>query len=104
VFGKKKNKDVENEVELTEDDIDFDGDDKVIEDNSLEDDFETEEEKEVRSKKEEKEEKKAKKKEELKEINETLDPTPKTRVGTNFRMYKFIIKIFIFAVLIAFAI
>ncbi|RIA78052.1 hypothetical protein EI71_00629 [Anaeroplasma bactoclasticum] len=104
MFGKKKNKDVENEVELTEDDLDFDGDDKVIEDNSLEDDFETEEEKEVRSKKEEKEEKKAKKKEELKEINETLDPTPKTRVGTNFRMYKFIIKIFIFAVLIAFAI
>jgi uncharacterized membrane protein HdeD (DUF308 family) len=104
MFGKKKNKDVENEVELTEDDLVFDGDDKVIEDNSLEDDFETEEEKEVRPKKEEKEEKKAKKKEELKEINETLDPTPKTRVGTNFRMYKFIIKIFNFAVLIAFAI
>lgn len=104
MFGKKKNKDVENEVELTEDDLDFDGDDKVIEDNSLEDDFETEEEKEVRTKKEEKEEKKAKKKEELEVINETLDPTPKTRVGTNFRMYKFIIKIIIFAILIAFAI
>lgn len=104
MFGKKKNKNIANDVELTEDDLNLDGDDKVIEDNSLDDDFETEEEKEVKEKKKAKEEKKEVKKAELEEINETLDPTPKTRVGTNFRMYKFIIKIFIFAILIAFAI
>lgn len=104
MFGKKKNKNIANDVEITEDDLNSEGEDKVIEDNSLEDDFETEKEKEVRTKKEEKAEKKAREKEELEEINETLDPTPKTRVGTNFRMYKFIIKILIFAILIVFAI
>ena len=104
MFGKKKNKDVANEVELTEDDLNEDGVDKVIEDNSLEDDFDTEEEKQAKDKKKEKEKKKALEKEELEEINETLDPTPKTRVGTNFRMYKFIIKILVFAILIVFAI
>ena len=104
MFGKKKNKNIANDVEITEDDLNSEGEDKVIEDNSLEDDFETEKEKEVRTKKEEKALKKAREKEELEEINETLDPTPKTRVGTNFRMYKFIIKILIFAILIVFAI
>ena len=104
MFGKKKNKNIANDVEITEDDLNSEGEDKVIEDNSLEDDFETEKEKEVRKKKEEKALKKAREKEELEEINETLDPTPKTRVGTNFRMYKFIIKILIFAILIVFAI
>lgn len=104
MFGKNKKKDIAEDVELTEDDLNSDGEDKVIEDNSVEDDFETEKEKDVRKKKEEKAEKKAKEKEELEIINETLDPTPKTRVGTNFRMYKFIIKILIFAILIAFAI
>ena len=107
MFGKKKKKDQleENEsVEITEDDLETTGEDKIIEDDSVEDDFETKEEKEKREKQEAKEEAKALKKQELEEINETLDPTPKTRLGTNFRMYKFIIKIFIFAVLIAFAI
>ena len=107
MFGKKKKKDQLEEtesVEITEDDLETTGEDKIIEDDSVEDDFETEEEKEKREKQEAKEEAKALKKQELEEINETLDPTPKTRLGTNFRMYKFIIKIFIFAVLIAFAI
>ena len=107
MFGKKKKKDQleENEpVEITEDDLETTGEDKIIEDDSVEDDFETKEEKEKREKQEAKEEAKALKKQELEEINETLDPTPKTRLGTNFRMYKFIIKILIFAILIAFAI
>ena len=107
MFGKKKKKDQleENEtVEITEDDLETTGEDKIIEDDSVEDDFETEEEKEKREKQEAKEEAKALKKQELEEINETLDPTPKTRLGTNFRMYKFIIKILIFAILIVFAI
>ena len=107
MFGKKKKEDQfdENEsVEITEDDLETTGEDKIIEDDSVEDDFETKEEKEKREKQEAKEEAKALKKQELQEINETLDPTPKTRLGTNFRMYKFIIKILIFAILIAFAI
>ena len=104
MFGKKKDKNLQNEVELNEDDLNFDGEDKVIEDDSEEDNFETEKEKEVREKKEAKKEKKEATKAELEEINNTLDPTPKTKVGTNFRMYKFIIKILIFAILIAFAI
>ena len=58
MFGKKKNKNIANDVEITEDDLNSEGEDKVIEDNSLEDDFETEKEKEVRTKKEEKAEKK----------------------------------------------
>ena len=70
MFGKKKNKNIANDVEITEDDLNSEGEDKVIEDNSLEDDFETEKEKEVRTKKEEKAEKKAREKEELEEINE----------------------------------
>ena len=107
MFGKKKKEDQfdENEsVEITEDDLETTGEDKIIEDDSVEDDFETKEEKEKREKQEAKEEAKALKKQELQEINETLDPTPKTRLGTNFRMYKFIIKILIFAILIVFAI
>ena len=107
MFGKKKKEDQfdENEsVEITEDDLETTGEDKIIEDDSVEDDFETKEEKEKREKQEAKEEAKALKKQELEEINETLDPTPKTRLGTNFRMYKFIIKILIFAILIVFAI
>ena len=107
MFGKKKKKDQLEEtesVEITEDDLETTGEDKIIEDDSVEDDFETEEEKEKREKQEAKEEAKALKKQELEDINETLDPTPKTRLGTNFRMYKFIIKILIFAILIVFAI
>ena len=49
MFGKKKKKDQfdENEsVEITEDDLETTGEDKIIEDDSVEDDFETKEEKE----------------------------------------------------------
>ena len=78
MFGKKKKEDQfdENEsVEITEDDLETTGEDKIIEDDSVEDDFETKEEKEKREKQEAKEEAKALKKQELEEINETLDPT-----------------------------
>ena len=91
MFGKKKKK------ELNEEELDNSKEDTFIEDDSESDDFETPAEKKKREKKE-------LEKQDLEETNKILNSTPKTKVGTTFKMYAFIFKIFIFAILVVFAI
>ena len=91
MFGKKKKN------EIVDEELDNSKEDTYIEDDSDEDDFETPEQKRKREKKE-------LEKQDLEETNKILNSTPKTKAGTTFKMYAFIIKIIVFAILVVFAI